>query len=138
MWKLIKENLDSYYKEYGKETELICFKDLQEFPEPNIIKSRIALTLKDVVFWFKIESFPDDDESFISISFNKYLYEWLDIDKNFSEYEREFFPKESLMYLNKPWERYLDVDEAMKIVKEVGKKFLKLIDRYYTSGGNCE
>lgn len=103
--------------------------------DPIVIEANITRDISESwsedIFRFYIEIYENDCECFSGIDVKDYVYKDLSFDNKFRDFQKRFKETQKYYELNKHLDRYMEKEEAIEIVKNIGKKMFDIITQYY-------
>ena len=107
--------------------------------DPIVIEANITRDIgeswSEDIFRFYIEIYENDGECFSGIDVKDYVYKDLSFDNKFRDFQKRFKETQKYYELNKHLDRYMEKEEAIEIVKNIGKKMFDIITQYYEMWG---
>ena len=103
--------------------------------DPIVIEANITRDISESwsedIFRFYIEIYENDGECFSGIDVKEYVYKDLSFDNKFRDFQKRFKETQKYYELNKHLDRYMEKEESIEIVKNIGKKMFDIITQYY-------
>ena len=107
--------------------------------DPIVIEANITRDISESwsedIFRFYIEIYENDGECFSGIDVKDYVYKDLSFDNKFRDFQKRFKETQKYYELNKHLDRYMEKEEAIEVVKNIGKKMFDIITQYYETVG---